>query len=183
MIFHIIVSGDVLFHYWDELTVLSMPMEATLHWGLNWFIIKWKFKTVNRTQNRINNSSVQYSDSETPVEKLNPTSSTDFRYKTLCIIFLGHPVFVKTFVFPAPFGHNYGPLSRQILGQSVVFTAHLPSMSILGQRQTQYYPLRRERKRLKWLNSLCNHFELGCVSNFYSFLLCFCRRIQLHCIT
>ena len=29
-----------------------------LHWGLNWFIIKWKFKTVNRTQNRINNSSV-----------------------------------------------------------------------------------------------------------------------------
>ena len=91
----------------------------------------------------------QYSDSETPVEKLNPTSSTDFRYKTLCIIFLGHPVFVKTFVFPAPFGHNYGPLSRQILGQSVVFTAHLPSMSILGQRQTQYYPLRRERKRLK----------------------------------
>ena len=39
-------------------------------------------------------------------------------------------------------------LSRQILGQSVVFTAHLPSMSILGQRQTQYYPLRRERMRL-----------------------------------
>ena len=29
MIFHIIVTGDVLFHYWGELTVLSMPMEAT----------------------------------------------------------------------------------------------------------------------------------------------------------
>ena len=25
----IIVSGDVLLHYWGELTVLSMPMEAT----------------------------------------------------------------------------------------------------------------------------------------------------------
>ena len=31
-------------------------------------------------------------DSETPVEKLNPTSTTDVSYKTLCIIFLGHPV-------------------------------------------------------------------------------------------
>ena len=35
------------------------------------------------------------SDSETPVEKLNPTSTTDFSYKTLCIVFLGHPVLVR----------------------------------------------------------------------------------------
>ena len=31
------------------------------------------------------------SDSVTPVEKLNPTSTTDFSYKTLCIVFFGAP--------------------------------------------------------------------------------------------
>ena len=29
--------------------------------------------------------------SETLVEKLNPTSTTDFSYKTLCIVFFGAP--------------------------------------------------------------------------------------------
>ena len=50
MIFYIIVSGDVLFHYWGELTVLSMQMEATwrtelIHYQMKiWAIsdsVKW----------------------------------------------------------------------------------------------------------------------------------------------
>ena len=41
----------------------------------------------------------QNSDSETPVEKLNPTSTTDFSYKTLCIVFFGAPCTFLSFNF------------------------------------------------------------------------------------
>ena len=49
-------------HHCIRRCALSLPGRAhsvvNANGGLNWFIIRWKFKTVNRIQNRINNSSV-----------------------------------------------------------------------------------------------------------------------------